>query len=330
MAARRKRRAMALCLALGVSACAADRAVPDDPTLRDDESAGDDDDSPPVTVPAHDAAVAGGGGSGGAGGGGGVMPDAAVSVADTAAQAGDSAVAGVGDTGVAGDAPPAIQGQNCGPAKVCDDFDDGDTAGWSLRPSGGKLAIDGTHAYSGGKAVMLTIPPNQRGGFLARKGAPLFPLPNNTAWGRMMIYYESIPGGHFDSVRGTGSGGGQYNIGGQGGRHMLNYFDGPNDCWAFASKQIATKKWMCWEWKMDGAGNELVMYVDGAAMVSAIKTGQGCTNGQKPTWKAPRFDTFSVGEFNAQTSGSMTRLWMDDVAMGHERVGCPPASATAR
>ena len=34
-----------------------------------------------------------------------------------------------------------------------------------------------------------------------------------------------------------------------------------------------------------------------------------------------------LGEFNAQTDGAQTRMWMDDIAIGTSgRIGCPPAA----
>ena len=78
-------------------------------------------------------------------------------------------------------------------ALVCDDFEDGNLDGWNKLESGGALVIDAAHASSGKSALSIVIPGNQRGGFLERKGAPLFPLPNNTISGVSWCISTAFP-----------------------------------------------------------------------------------------------------------------------------------------
>jgi hypothetical protein len=217
------------------------------------------------------------------------------------------------------------------PAVVCDDFEAGDLARWTKVETGGTFAIDSMHAYGGKSAVKLTIPANQRGGFLEQKGAPLFPLVNNTVWGRMMVFYESMANGHFDTIRGAPAGGGTpwCNIGGQGKALLFNYYSGNHDCWGTPNPKppITTNKWMCWEWKYDGSKNEMDLWIDGKPTHSVVGVGGGCVSGGNATWAAPTFGSVRLGEFNAQTDGAQTRMWMDDIAIGTSgRIGCPPAA----
>ncbi len=214
-----------------------------------------------------------------------------------------------------------------GPALVCDDFET-DLSAWKVLETGGAFAIDATHAYGGKSSVKLTIPANQRGGFLEKTGAPLFPLVNDTNWGRMMVYFESMASLHFDNIRAAPIGGGTpwYNLGGQYKKILFNYYSGNNDCAGYPvpNPTIATNQWTCWEWKFDGSKNEMDLWLDGTLVWSVVDKGTTCVTGGTPSWAAPTFGTIRLGEYNAQTEGSQTRLWMDDVALGTSgRIGCP-------
>jgi hypothetical protein len=269
--------------------------------------------------------------------GAGPRPDAATSTpADGggASASRDSAPAADGAVALqdGAAAPPAVDCKNG--ALVCDDFEDGDLVGWRKSETGGKLEVEGTHAYSGKSAVRLTIPANQRGGFLQQRGAPLFPLPKKVLWGRMMVYFEDMAGGHFDTIRGGTAGGGTpwYNIGGQGKAYFLNYYTGGHDCWSVPAGRpaIPRNKWMCWEWTFDGNTNGISYWVDGKLVREVKGPGDGCVSGGNAPWVAPTFGSIQLGEFNAQTTGAQTRMWMDDIALGTEmRIGCPAASSTA-
>ena len=130
----------------------------------------------------------------------------------------------------------ATTGELCpASAVICEDFEDGNLDGWTQLVTGGTLAIDSAHAANGTSALSINIPANQRGGFIERTGAPLFPLPGKAMWGRVMVYFDSVSDGHTDVVRGAPVGGGTpwYNVGEQHGEILLNYYDGAAaDCWA--------------------------------------------------------------------------------------------------
>ena len=119
-------------------------------------------------------------------------------------------------------------------ALVCEDFESGTLDGWVKMESGGTLAIDGTHAYSGKSALAITMATGQRGGWLQKTGSPLFPLPKNAIYGRVMMYFETLPNGHTDFIRAAPTGGQApwYNVGEQFGKVLLNYYGNGSDCWA--------------------------------------------------------------------------------------------------
>ena len=239
---------------------------------------------------------------------------------------------GSGQNSTAAGAASEPSGRNelCpGAAQLCEDFESQSLDGWNKLETGGSLTVDSSRAFSGGSALSVEIPPNQRGGFIERVGAPLFPLVSGTLWGRVMVYFESVPDGHSDIVRGAALGGSVpwYNVGEQHGEILLNYYAGaPSDCWARPSpgKPVSIGTWTCWEWSFDGNANELSFWIDGQLSRRVSSLGDGCVTGGNQVWAAPEFQSLRLGEFIAQPSSSPTRLWLDAVAVSTAgRVGCP-------
>lgn len=215
-------------------------------------------------------------------------------------------------------------------ALVCEDFEDGNLDGWTRLVTSGTLAIDAVHASSGTSALAIDIPANQRGGFIERAGAPLFPLPGKVMWGRVMVYFDSTSDGHTDIVRGAAAGGGNpwYNIGEQHGDILLNYYAGAAaDCWArpSPSRTVALATWTCWEWSFDGNTNEMQLWIDGELSRQVSATGDGCLSGQATTWTAPDFGSLRIGAYIAEPRDTVMQMWLDDIAVGTQgRLGCPP------
>lgn len=212
---------------------------------------------------------------------------------------------------------------------MCEDFEDGQAQGWSALTT--TMTISTQHATSGASSVLVNIPGGQAGGFISRKGAPLFPLVNKTMWGRVMVWFDVVADGHTDIVRGQSASGGNpsYNLAEQHGDYMLNYYNGSQatDCWARPKAPTPTTlpigKWSCWEWKFDAGANSIQFFVDGTLYRAVNMTGDGCLSGNG-TWVAPSdFGTISVGA-NIAERGEPMKMWFDDIAIGsQERVGCP-------
>ncbi|RYZ08052.1 MAG: hypothetical protein EOO73_10185 [Myxococcales bacterium] len=270
---------------------------------------------------------------GAAGSDAGAPSGAGASVQGGAAGSAGSATGAGGSAGggVSGAAGAAGSGNLCPPhAQVCLDFESGDYPGWNKKESGGTITVDGAHARHGQRSLLITTPANQRGGMIENHGAPLFPLPSKKMWGRVMVYFEGVPDGHTDLIRGSAANGGpNYNVGEQHDSIMLNYYAGSRatDCWARPKpeKKVPDQTWMCWEWSFDSANNAVEYWLDGALLRSVNGTGDGCLEGNG-VWKAPAsFESVSVGEQIAELSPNTAfKLWVDDVAVSNtERVGCP-------
>jgi hypothetical protein len=243
---------------------------------------------------------------------------------------GGTAAGGAGNVGAGGTLGPTATCPTT--AVVCEDFESGTLDGWVKMESGGTLAIDGTHAYSGKSALAITMATGQRGGWLQKTGSPLFPLPKNAIYGRVMMYFESLPAGHTDFVRAAPTGGQTpwYNVGEQTGKVLLNYYGNGSDCWArpAPSTAIPLNTWMCWEWSYDGPKNQIQFYIDSQLARTVDGVGDGCTGPN--VWTAPQFNYLAIGAYNAQPTNapSVGKMWFDDIAVSTEgRVGCPAPMA---
>jgi hypothetical protein len=272
------------------------------------------------------------------------------------------AEAGTADT--AGD----TAGGACPPGAICDDFESYAVGATDLAPAwtvytygGGALQVDGTKAFRGGKSLHLTIPVGGRKyADIIRQTADdsaVLPLRH---YGRVMVWVTAIPSAaHWainqagGIVAGTTDMTAKYSWGGQNAKLLPGYSqrsrviagatplrgggpqDGdpnpaPVDCsQPTRTETLATKKWVCWEWMVDGATPELHMWLDGQPQTEADVVGKGtaCATGAITAWTAPKaFSKIIVGwETYTQASDVANEVWLDELVMGPDRVGCPAA-----
>jgi hypothetical protein len=254
--------------------------------------------------------------------------------------------------------PSSSPKSDCTGQLFCDDFEHYATG---ATPSGafaaqlkaGAITIDETQHYSGAKSVKLSTEAaaGSKRALLRLAASSVFPVPGNAFYGRMMFRLEAAPttSVHWTLLQAGGLVEGQnyhalYRYGGQlpvvdngvaGSQWMANYETpdsyagtGPaSDCYQHANgKVIPVSEWSCVEWHFDGPSNALSLWLDGEAVsgLNVTGTGQGCV-AQPATfeWTAPRFDTLDVGWESYQTDDART-LWLDDIALSTERLGCPP------
>ena len=107
-----------------------------------------------------------------------------------------------------------------------------------------------------------------------------------------------------------------------------------SDCAVAAPAQtIATRKWVCWEWLYDGTADSAFLWLDGQPQteIDAVGSGKQCQgpgfNGRPMManyrWEAPRvWDKVIIGYEQYQDMPAQ-EVWIDDVVIGSERVGCP-------
>ena len=271
---------------------------------------------------------------------------------------GSGAGAGVGGSGDSGGSGGGEQGGGCGSALFCDDFeaygDSGEPGGaWSVRVNDAVLTMDTTRAFSGTKSVKVSAAGGSgKVAYLVLGGAPVFPVEGNHFFGRMRVWLESTPadGVNWNFIEGEGVVPGaeyraQYRYGGQhaitdggtvlGSQLKANYETpdsyggtGPgSDCWKHADKVVLpVADWVCVEWEFDGPNDTMRLWLDGAAVESATMAGRGdgCVNASDDfPWTAPTFQELHLG-WQAFQAGAERTLWIDDVALSTERVGCTP------
>lgn len=251
------------------------------------------------------------------------------------------------------DTNPCTNGQ----AVFCDDFEAttlGATPGapWKAIERGGTVTVDSAQAYSGTHAAKCETTTwdgtssSYRQALLQIKEADA-PITNNGFYGRMMVWYskllpsDSTSGNfHWSIVRSDGTVTTEtyndepftavYTYGGQYGHLLGNYNSGngpASDCWQHATDTvIPAQVWTCVEWQFDGPTDSMRFWVNGEAIDAAtvVEKGQGCLKHDlQDRWVAPEFATISVGWENYQGLADGNLFYIDDVALGPQKLGCP-------
>jgi hypothetical protein len=293
--------------------------------------------------------------SGGAG-------DLALAGADGGAGTGSAAGAGGASDGDAGpsDAGDVDGGRNlstdptlflgasrCAQAKaqLCEDFESGtlDTATWTVR--GGKPVIDGVQKARGGKALHITVAGS---GLSAISEKKTFPAPNNTYFGRVFVYFKSLPTpdaaakytySHWTLLAASGTQvTGEIRVSGQMqngsslwgvGTDNRTDANGTGD-WTNSDKDpggkpvpVPTGKWMCIEWMHKGDTNETRFWWDGVEHPS-LYTKPSTPHGGNPTepYILPQFTNVWLGWQEYQATTEPFELWLDEIAIDKDRIGC--------
>jgi hypothetical protein len=298
-----------------------------------------------------EAATASGGNSGSASGGtsgsSGASGSGGVS-GSSGGSGGAGAAGGSGGTAGSPDGSAGDAGDPCEGRIICDDFE-GVSSGtppaspWKLRESKGSVLVDDTRAFSGTRSVRVSVDATTssdtyRRAFLTIDDAPLIPLPDNSVYGRFMIYIERIPDSsvHWTIAHGDGPLGSEsatYNYGGMGDL-MANYYRNTDpvvtDCWQTKDQDFPTGAWTCVAFQFDGQNDEMRFWLDGTEIselhvVGGSKTDATCTEkGIDGRWLAPDFDNISIGwEAYQHDSVGAQEAWIDDVILDDAPIACP-------
>jgi hypothetical protein len=262
-----------------------------------------------------------------------------------------------GDAGNAADARMAPGGRSlstdrnaffgksrCADAKVqlCEDFESGtlDTTTWKV--SGDTPVIDGIQAARGSKA--LHIVKNGNGQSYIRE-TKTFPEPGNTYYGRMFVYFNSLPAdpdmtyAHWTIIGAVGTGvSGEIRVSGQL-QNKVNHFgvgtdnrtdpNGTGD-WTNSDNDpkgmpaaVPQKSWACIEWMHKGDTNETRFYWDAVehpSLYTMPSTKHG-GNAAQP-YILPQFTSVWVGWQEYQTATAKFEMWIDEIAIDGARIGC--------
>jgi hypothetical protein len=238
-------------------------------------------------------------------------------------------------------------GTGCPPgALLCDDFEGyaavaDFTAAWKPATTAATMTVDSTKAFAGGKALHIKGAAGTPSAVIVKDGAPLFPISGNVMWGRVMLWLTATPGGdyHMNSIQAAGTipgstQWGKYGWGVQAGKVLAGYTvrDTPSgaaivDCSKPSAMAFPDQRWVCVEWEFDSAKNEMHMWFDSTLLADADVIGKGtrCVNNADLTkpWTGPAFSNLTLGWQQYQASSGALELWMDDLAIGPQRIGCP-------
>jgi|GEM_PF-1414261 len=252
--------------------------------------------------------------------------------------------------------PPSVEDDEpptdpCANTAFCDSFEAADSGGppappWEIESNQPMVRVDNTRAYSGDQSIRVTTDSGERFrvGTIAL-GQPILPRPSNRYYARAMIYTETVPEEtiHWDMVLTSGDVpdqpfGATFAFGGQlNKRYLAVYNTTPynefvSDCYQHsndantAQDRMVEGRWACYEWLFDGPNNHTNMWVDGlpASNMSITNTSEGCVgDASGGQWIAPIFSKLQIGWMHYQVSNQVHELWIDDVAVSDQPIGCP-------
>jgi len=118
----------------------------------------------------------------------------------------------------------------------------------------------------------------------------------------------------------------------QGGTQLMANFETTppvkTDCMQQSKRTLPVRRWACVEWHMAVASNEMQFWIDGKP-ITHVKDSAGpkaCSGHDlQDRWLAPpRFDSLYIGFERYGDTDNDQNLWIDDVALGRERIGCLP------
>jgi hypothetical protein len=232
---------------------------------------------------------------------------------------------------------PAGDG-SCTGALFCEDFEDYAVGGlpagapWANETGGGAtLSIDGTNVR-GSRSLHVRTADGGHGYIRVNNFRP----PGNSFFGRVQLLVNSFPTSpayaHFVLVEATGAGGGLVRpvggqfIPGQGATALwgVGNDQGASGDWTSWQPAVptASARWICYEWQMRAADNNIDVWLDGTAQpaLSVSSTSRRDYNGAR--FAFPTFNTVWFGWWQFQASSAVRDIYLDDLALATTRIGC--------
>jgi hypothetical protein len=227
--------------------------------------------------------------------------------------------------------------------QLCEDFESGnlDTATWTVV--GTQPVVDGIQHARGSNALHIT---RNRDGLSFIKETKTFPAPNNTYFGRVFVYFQSLPTppgmtfSHWTFIAASGTGvSGEIRVSGFLENNQTNNVfavgtdnrvdpNGTGD-WSNLDNDpnghpmgIPLQKWVCIEWLHKGDTNETRFWWDATEHPSLYTSTTKHGGTQSNPYLLPQFTNVWLGWAEYQSSGETFELWMDEVAIDKERIGC--------
>jgi hypothetical protein len=223
--------------------------------------------------------------------------------------------------------------------QLCEDFESGmlDTSTWTV--SGTVPVIDGLEAARGTKALHITQDGN---GLSYIKESKTFPEANDTYFGRVFVYFKSLPAApltyaHWTILAGSGTQvDGEIRVSGQfsSGQSLFGVGtdnrvqDSGTGDWTNSDKDpnnmpspVPIGTWVCIEWMHKGDTSETRFYWDDTEHPS-LYTSPTMHGGNSNPYILPQFTNVWVGWQEYQTTTETFELWVDEIAIDSQRIGC--------
>lgn len=221
---------------------------------------------------------------------------------------------------------------------LCEDFESGalDSATWTTV---GSPVIGGAEKARGLRALHISIDGN--GPEFIRE-SKTFPAANNRYWGRIFVNFVSLPDvpmdyAHWTFIAASGSVvDGEIRVSGQRfsgnnwfgvGTDNRSQPEGTGD-WTQSDSDpngnpnpVPLHQWLCVEWLHDGSADETRFFLDGVEHPSLHTTATQNGGNGKP-YLLPDFTNVWIGWQEYQTSTQTFELWVDEIAIDGERIGC--------
>jgi hypothetical protein len=274
--------------------------------------------------------ASGAGGRGGTGGAGGK--------AGSGGTAGGGGKAGGGSGGSGGfstNRDEFFGTSRCSSAfDLCDDFEATSLNTTRWRVQGTAPTIDSTRAARGTRSVHFRTTDN---GLSLIHATSIFPAANNTYWGRLFVWFDAMPTApmwaHWTIVGAVGSGtdaevrlGGQWD--GDSNRFGVGTDHGETGDWTNLDEDpgdpVPVDSWVCIEWLHKGDTDETRFFWDGVEHASLYTSSTEHGGPQTEDYVLPQFEDVFVGWwlYQAGTTPPAFDVWIDEVALDGERIGC--------
>jgi hypothetical protein len=225
--------------------------------------------------------------------------------------------------------------------QLCEDFENGTLNQSIWAVVGGTPVIDGAEHARGSRALHVTVNGN---GQSAIREKSTFPEPADTYFGRMFVYFKSLPTppgmtyAHWTIVAATGNVvAGEIRVSGQlqQGKNLFGVgTDNRTDAgtatgdWTNSDKDpngspaaVPLGQWICLEWMHKGDTSETSFWWD-ATLHPSLSTSETVHGGNLNPYQLPQFTSVWLGWQEYQTSTEPFELWIDEIAIDPHRIGC--------
>lgn len=258
----------------------------------------------------------------GAGGSGGHAPTAGNTPGDGggaeagAPEGGAPSIGGAATGGSGGEAPPACT------ALLCEDFESGvelDARKWTTsvgyHPDNG-VAIQSDNVAHGSFAARAHLSETQ-GGFAILREAVTFPELADSLWGRA-YFFTTLPAetGHTGFFSAYVDEDRVFEVGAGNGTWQLTYYPSPgSENPAGYPGEVPVGEWVCFEWHFDRVGSPRIeIFIDGES-VAVYENNEG---------EVAPLTSVGLGMDNHSATVGSNDVYLDDIAIDAERVGCLP------